>query len=189
MARQGGQAQLEQSDMRPALNMAKTAKGGVSRAAMEETHFLITKPRAEVRDEKKRGVEFPGHDNVKAAMEIHLATIRENQTDGCLPCQNCTAQNPQTSWRCKGTGAPPPQWREQPTPEPRPHLPRTPPVPPSQNEATHVSEVEGVPPGYVSIHTLIPRAQFFNHDACAKDRKRDKDLNPDLLTNEGTSTG
>ena len=45
MARQGGQAQLEQSDMRIALNMAKTAKGGVSRAAMEETHFLITKPR------------------------------------------------------------------------------------------------------------------------------------------------
>ena len=61
MARQGGRVQLEQSDMRLALNMAKMAKEGFSRAAIEETKYLIKKPRAEVREEKKRGVEFPGH--------------------------------------------------------------------------------------------------------------------------------
>jgi hypothetical protein len=37
MARQGGQVQLEQSDISLALNMAKMAKGGLSRTAIEET--------------------------------------------------------------------------------------------------------------------------------------------------------
>jgi len=37
MARQGGRVQLEQSDMPLALDMAKMAKGGFSRAAIEET--------------------------------------------------------------------------------------------------------------------------------------------------------
>jgi hypothetical protein len=96
MARQGGRVQLEQSDMRLALNMAKMAKGGISRAAIEETQQLIKKPRAEVREEKKRGVEFPGHNKVKAAIERHPAMFRENHTDGCLPCQNGTAKNPET---------------------------------------------------------------------------------------------
>jgi hypothetical protein len=37
MARQGGWVQLEQSDMRLALNMTNMAKGGIPRAAIEET--------------------------------------------------------------------------------------------------------------------------------------------------------
>jgi len=61
MARQRGRVQLEQSDMRLALNMATLAKESFSRAAIEETKYLINKPRAKVREEKKRGVEFPGH--------------------------------------------------------------------------------------------------------------------------------
>jgi len=48
MARQGGRVQLEQSDMRLALNMAKLAKEGFSRTAIEETKYLIKKPPAEV---------------------------------------------------------------------------------------------------------------------------------------------
>jgi len=48
MARQGGRVQLEQTDMRLALNMAKIAKRGFSRATIEETQHLIKKPRAEV---------------------------------------------------------------------------------------------------------------------------------------------
>jgi hypothetical protein len=48
MARQGGRVQLEQSDMRLALNMAKMAKAGFLRAAIEETKYLINKPRTEV---------------------------------------------------------------------------------------------------------------------------------------------
>ena len=48
MASQGRWVQLEQSDMPLALNMAKMAKEGFSRAAIEETNDLIKKPRAEV---------------------------------------------------------------------------------------------------------------------------------------------
>ena len=92
MERQGGRVQLEQSDMSLALNMAKMAKEGFSRAAIKETKYLIQKPRAEVREEKKRGVEFPGHNQVKAAIQRHLAMLRQNQTSGCLPCQNGTTR-------------------------------------------------------------------------------------------------
>jgi len=56
MARKGGRVQLEQSDMCLALNMAKMAKGGFSRDAIDETQFLIKKPHAEICEEKKRGV-------------------------------------------------------------------------------------------------------------------------------------
>jgi hypothetical protein len=69
MARQGGRVQLEQSDKGLALNMAEMGKGGFSRSAIEEIQQLINKPRAEVREERKRGVEFPGHQKVKAVME------------------------------------------------------------------------------------------------------------------------
>jgi len=48
MAEQGGRVQLEQSDMHLALNTAKIAQGGISRAAMEETQILMQRPRAEV---------------------------------------------------------------------------------------------------------------------------------------------
>ena len=44
VARQGGQVLLEQSDMRPALYMAKMAKEGFSCTAMEVTQQVIKKP-------------------------------------------------------------------------------------------------------------------------------------------------
>jgi len=62
MARQGGRVQLEKSDMPLALNMAKMAKGGYSRAAIEETQDPIKTCCTEFREEKKHGVEFPGHE-------------------------------------------------------------------------------------------------------------------------------
>jgi len=86
MARQGGRVRLEQSDMRLALNMAKMAQKGFSRAAIEETQQRINKPRAEVQEEMKWGVVFPGHMKVKSAIDRHLAFVRDNQTDSCLPC-------------------------------------------------------------------------------------------------------
>jgi len=77
----------------------------------------------------------------------------------------------------------------QPTAELTPQPPEPPLVPPSNNDSAHHSEIEDVPPGYVYIHTPLPSAQFFNHDANAKDRKCAKDSDPDLLTEKGTSTG
>jgi len=44
--------------------------------AMQETKYLIKKPRAEVQEEKKRSVEFPGHKKVKAAIQRHPAMLR-----------------------------------------------------------------------------------------------------------------
>jgi len=92
MARQGGRVQLEQTDVRLGLKMAKMAKEGFLRAAVEETQYLIKKPRAEVREEKERGVELAGHEKVKAAIERHPAMLRRNHMPGCPPCQNGTAK-------------------------------------------------------------------------------------------------
>jgi len=174
MARQGGRVQLEQSDMRLALNMAKMAKGSFSRAAIEETQQLIKKPRAEVREEKKRGVEFPGHRKVTAAMERHPAMVSKNHKAGCLPCQNGTGKNPVTHWRRKGTAAP--------LPEPAAPPPGTPPAPPGDTEGNERDEIEGMPSRCVYMHSPLPNTQLFNHNAFAKESKRDKDFIPDLLS-------
>jgi hypothetical protein len=41
----------------------------------------------------------------------------------------------------------------------------------------------------MSIHIQLPNDQFFNYDAYAKNWKRNNDFIPDLLTDEGPSTG
>jgi len=64
-----------------------------------------------------------------------------------------------------------------------------PPIPPDDNDGAHASDMEGVLPAYVYMHTPLLTAQFVNLDAYAKDCKRNEDCNPDLLTDEGTSTG
>ena len=128
MARQGGRLQQEQSNVHPAWNMAKIAKCRLQRAAMEP-QVLISKPHAEVQEETMRGVAFPGHNRVEAVIERNLAMLRQQHTARCLPCEKCTARNLQTRWRRKGTGAPPPKRRSQPTPEPTPPLPSVPPRP------------------------------------------------------------
>jgi len=58
-----------------ALNMAKMAKGAFLCAAMEKMQYLINQSHTKVREEKTRGVEFPGHEKVKAVTEIHPATL------------------------------------------------------------------------------------------------------------------
>jgi len=180
MARQGGQVQLEQSDMRVALNMAKMAKKEFSCAAIEETKYLIQKPRAEVREEKKRAVEFPGHKEVKAAMQRHPAMLRQNQTSGCLACQNGTAKYPQTSWRRKGTGAPPPDRRRERTPELTPPLPGMPPAPTGNTPGTQPSQIVNLLAGYTHSHIALLRGEYFDDD----DTEHDTAFNPDMLTDE-----
>ena len=181
MARQGGRVQLEQSDMRLALTIAKTAKEGISWATIEETKYLIQKPRAEVREEKKRGVEFPGHKKVKSAIQRHPAMLRPNRTSGCRPCQNGTAKNPQTRWRRKGSGLPPPDRRKERTPEPTPPLPGTPPAPTGNTCEVLPSEIVNLPAGYTYSHTALPCAEFLDDE----ETKHDTDFDPDMLTDEG----
>jgi hypothetical protein len=50
-------------------------------AAIEETQQLIKRPRTKVREEKKWGGVFPGHNKVKAVIERHLGVVRENQLE------------------------------------------------------------------------------------------------------------
>jgi len=181
MAKQGGWVQLEQSDMRLALNVAIMAKEGFLRAAMEDTLQQIKKPCAEVWEEKKWIIVFPGHKMVNGVLETHPAMIGENQTDGCLPCQNWHVKSAETCWRHEATGAPQP--RRAPPP------PGMPPASSDDSEGTQCFETEGVPPGYVHIHTPLLGDQSFNLDPHAKDCMRNKDFIPDLLTDEGPSTG
>jgi hypothetical protein len=63
------------------------------------------------------------------------------------------------------------------------------PAPSSDNQGAKQSQIDIVPPGYPSIHAALPNAQFFHLDAYSMDRQLEKDCNPDMLTDEGTSTG
>jgi len=181
MARHRSRVQLEQSDMRLALNMAKMAKEGFSRAVIKETKYLIEKTPTEVREEKKRGVEFPGHKKVKAAIQRHPAVLRQNPTSGCLPCQNGTAKNPQTHWRRKRTGAPPPDRRRERTPQRTPPLPGTPPAPTGNISGVQPSQIVHLPAGYTDSNTALPCTEFSDDE----ETEHDSNFDPDMLTEEG----
>jgi len=195
MARQGGRVQLEQSDMRLALTMANMANGGFSRAAIEEMQHLMKKPHAEAPEEKKRGIEFPGIEMVNTATARYPAILCQNQTDGCLPCQNGTAKNPQTRWRRNGTDSSPPDQCRLPTPQPTTPLPRvpsptrTPPTSPGNNAGAQHSQMVNLLAVYRYWNSSLPRAECFALDAYAQDSQHDINFNPDMLTDEGTFTG
>jgi len=157
---QGGQVQLEQLDMRLAFDMAKMARRGFSRASIDDTQQLIKKPRSKVWGDKKHGVDIPGRNNVKAAIERHLAILRQNHRARCLPSQTATANNLQTCWRCKGTGAPAPGWRRHSTPEPTPPLSETPTAPAGNNFRAQRSQFINLPAGYTYSPTSLPSAEF-----------------------------
>jgi hypothetical protein len=65
----------------------------------------------------------------------------------------------------------------------------TPPTPLSDNQHNHASQIHGVPPRDVCIHTPVPSAQFFKLDTYPNDRKHITDFIPDLLTDKETCTG
>jgi len=168
--------------MRLALNMAKMAKEDFLCATIEETKYHIKKRRAKVQEEKKLGVELPGHKKLKAAIQRHPVMLGQNQMSGCLPCHNGTAKNPQTPWRCKGTGSPPPARGREPTLEPTPPPHSTPPAPTSNITGVHRSEIVKLPAGYTYSHTAPPCAESFDDD---EDTQHDTDFDPDMLTDEG----
>jgi hypothetical protein len=189
MARQEGRVQLEQSNMCLAQNKAEMAKEGFSWAAIEETKYPIKEFRAKVQEKKKQGVEFPAHETMYAMIERHPAMIRQNHMAGCLPCQKGTPKNPRTCWRCKGTGAPPPDWRRQPTSKPMPHLPRMPPMPTSNISRAEHSQIFNLLAGYAYWHSSLACAEWFSLDASDQNSKHEEDFDPDMLTDQGISTG
>jgi len=76
---------LEHSDMLRALNMAKMAKGGFSRATIEETQYLIKKPQAKVQEQKKLGVEFPAHKDVNPMRKDTRLRFRKIEPIAAFP--------------------------------------------------------------------------------------------------------
>jgi len=179
--------------MRLALNMAKMVEGGFSRGAIKKTQYLIATPRTEIWEEKKQGVEFPGHKKVKSAIERHLAMLHQNHMPGCLPWQNGTARNPQTHWRCNGTGVPPPIRRRQQTPEPTteptPHVPETTPAWTGTTSSAQFLEIINLPARYAHSHTSLPCAQAFTLHKSAPDSKHDTNFDSDMLPDDGISSG
>jgi hypothetical protein len=99
MCKQAGRVQLEQSDLRLAMNTIDKSNFGLTPANINETLEIIRKPRAELREEKRRGVQFEGHKNVKSVLQVHPAMNKAKQLTGCLPCQNGIANNPATRWK------------------------------------------------------------------------------------------
>jgi hypothetical protein len=158
------------------------AKEVFSHTAIEETNYLIKKPCAEVPEEKTRHVEFPGHEKVNAAIQRHQEILCQNQTSGCLPCQNCTTKNQQTCWRRKGTGARRPARSTKRISEPTPPLSGMPPAPTSNTFGAHHVEIINLLAGYPYPHTALPRVEFFQDD---EHTKHDTDFDPDMLTDEG----
>jgi len=167
----------------------KWPNGGFSCATIEEMQYLIKKPRAEVSEEKKRGVEFPGHGKMKPMMERHQAMIRQNHMDCCLPSQHHKARNPQTCWRRSGLGAPPPVRRRDPTPDVTPSLSRMPPVPPGPIQGTQWSKTIDLPAADADSRVSLLKTQPVNLDALAEHSIPDEDSDPELLTDERTSCG
>jgi hypothetical protein len=193
MARQRVNVQLEQSDMSLALTMAKIANRGFSCTAIGEMQNLITKTRTNVRNKKKQGVQFPGHKQVKAAIERHLAMLCHNHTPGCLLWQNGTRYNPQTHCRCKKPGAPPPNRRRQqtqePTPEPTSSLPKTPSATTSDTSgARHLDLINSLA-GYAYLLICHSCAKSVTLEISGQDSEHDTDYDPDMLPDEGSSTG
>jgi hypothetical protein len=171
--------------MRLALNLAKMAKEGFSRAAIEETKYFIKKPRAEVRGEMKWGLEFPAPTEVQAAIQRHPAMLLQNQTSGCLPCQNGTAKNPQTRWRYKATGAPPPARCRKWISEPTAPAASTPPAPTGNTSGTQPAEIVNFPAGYWYSDIALPCVESFEDDEATKYAT---EFDPDMRTDEGWYT-
>jgi hypothetical protein len=102
---------------------------------------------------------------VKVAMERHPAMLCKNHTACCLQCHNGSAKNSHTRWRRNCTAAPPR--------EPAAPPPRTPPAPPGDSDGNESYEIEGMPSRCVYMHSPLPNTQFLNHNAFAKESKRD----------------
>jgi len=115
--------------------------------------------------------------------------LHQNHMARCLFCQKGITKNFQTRWRGKGTGAPAPDRCGQPTPEPTPTVPGTPHTPTGDISRAERSQIANLPAGYVYSLPYLPCAEFFTLDASAQDSQQDTDFDPDMLTDDRTSTG
>jgi hypothetical protein len=168
-----------------ALNMAKMTKEGFSRAAIEKTKYHMKKPPTEVREEMKRGVEFPGHKKMKAAIQRHPAMLRQTK---CPP--SFLTQMPSQRNRSNVGDAKEQVHLHLPDAvcgfkEPTPPAPGTAPDPPGDTLRAQPSAIINFPAVYTYSHTALPSVEFFGDD---EDTEHDTDFDPDMLTNDSEYT-
>jgi hypothetical protein len=120
----------------------------------------VKESRAEVREERKQGVQFPGHTIVKVAMQRHPAMLSQNHMSSSLSCQTGTARNLQTHCRRKRTGAPPPDRCRQRTLEPTPPVPGMPPAQTFNTSGAQHFQIVNLPAGDTFSNTALPRAEI-----------------------------
>jgi hypothetical protein len=70
-----------------------------------------------------------------------------------------------------------------------PALPGTPLASTGNISGDQSLEIINLPAGYTSTHTSLQCAECFTFDASAQDSEHDTDCDPDMLPDEGTSTG
>jgi len=68
-------------------------------------------------------------------------------------------------------------------------MPEIAPDPPGNDSGAQHSQIVNLLAGYTYWHTSLPSAEFFTLDASAQDSQHDTDCDPEMLTDEGTSTG
>jgi len=163
MAMQGDRVQLGQSDTCPASTMAKNAKGGFFCAEMKETQCPIKKPHAELRETKMWGVQFPGHENKRAAIERDQAILHQNHTAKWIPSPNGTAKNRQTCRRCNRPGVPLPNRCRQQIIQTMPPLPGRLPTPSGNISIVQCSQIINLLARYAYTNTSVHCAACFTH--------------------------
>jgi len=173
----------------PGLVSDTIARGGFLLTATEEKHYLFKNPCTEVWDETKQGIGSPWHNIVLAAIQSHPAMHCRNHKNGCLPHQHGTRENLQMCLNRKGTGQPPPDGYRHSRPELTSSLPGMPPVTPCDNEGVACFQINSQLPGNVYSHAPLPCSQCFNLESCAQQSNDDTDYNPEMLTDDGISTG
>jgi len=157
---------------------------GMLPAAKEEMKYFIQKPPTDVRTDKKQGVEFPGHNVLKAAIQRHPPMLSQNHMSGCLPSSNATTKISQTQWRCNGTDTPRPDRQGVHTAEP------TPPQPGERCSSTSVTsgpprpQIVNLQARYMHLHKAGPFEEFFDRDAVTQDSQHDTDFDPHMITCE-----
>jgi len=65
----------------------------------------------------------------------------------------------------------------------------TPPAPTGNTSRAQCSQIVNLPASYTYSHTALSGVEFFDRDVSAQDSQHDTDFDPDMLTDEGTSTG
>jgi len=134
-------------------------------------------------------VDFPGHNKRKVVVQGQPAVCHQNQRNRCLPCQNDTTMDPQTSWWIKEIGAAGPEALGQPTLKQISPLPELPTAPPGDNHGAQCSQPETLPAVYVHSQVALSSTEFCNLEAYPQDGQHQTDYNPDMLTDERTSAG